>query len=71
MGSGGIGMFAGKFAESFAAGVRQRRLREQMAIEEEMKAAKEKRLKDQFDMTMEFKQEQAKKLDEYRSRVLS
>jgi len=70
MGSGGIGMFAGKFAESFAAGVRQRRLREQMAIEEEMKAAKEKRLKDQFDMTMEFKQEQAKKLDEYRSRVL-
>lgn len=70
MGSGGIGMFAGKFAESFAAGLRQRKLREQMQLEEEIKAAKEKRLKDQFDTTMEFKQEQARKLDEYRARVL-
>lgn len=67
MGMGGTGAFAKGFADSFADSLRQRKLREQLDIENAMKVQREKRLIEQFEQQQDLRERQFEAVQEYRA----
>lgn len=70
MGSGGIGAFAGGFANSFLKAREGRRLRDLDLLREQQAADKEQRMKEQFDQQQQFRVDQQRQLEEYRAKTL-
>lgn len=66
MGSGGIGAFAQGFTNSFQSSMKQRKLREQLDIENSMKIQREKRLNEQFQTQQGLREKQFEALERYR-----
>lgn len=67
MGAGGIGAFAQGFTNSFQSSLQQRRLREQMDLENSMKIEREKRLNEQFEQQQSLRERQFEALEEWRT----
>lgn len=65
--AGGIGAFAKGFADSFAAGVNNRRMRDQVKMREDLAARRQAVQEEQFGKSMEFRQQAQDQLQEYRA----
>lgn len=70
MGSGGIGAFAGGFANSFLKAREGRRLRDLDLLREQQAVEKEKRMGEQFQQQQDFRVQQQQELEAYRAKNL-